>query len=96
LTTDGRAFISFGLCYAYAGATDDCGSAAQRFEWCNQQVCNVCLEGENLTDCQANVQKRVCKADFDRATVACQPFTTITTGVCLDNVNVMMTLCGGR
>ena len=95
-TSDGRNFVDFGLCYAYAGASDGCGSSAHTLEWCIQKVCNVCLDGQNPTDCKNGAIAGACKSSYDATISSCSAFGDIVNTTCGGSGNVVGVLCGGN
>ncbi|MCW5835245.1 MAG: hypothetical protein KIS78_22785 [Labilithrix sp.] len=95
-TNDGRVFVSFGHCYARAGAPDTCGDGAHELEWCLQKICNVCSDGQSLADCRLVEREGGCKRGLDRTLAACGNNSQIINNTCRGSGDVVAVLCGGK
>lgn len=95
-TSDGRVYVAFGHCYAYAGAPDQCGDSAHELEWCLQKVCNVCSAGLSLADCRNTEREKSCKRGLDRTIATCSGSGTIVNTICRTSADVVATMCGAR
>lgn len=95
-TNDGRVFVSFGHCYARAGAPDACGDSALELEWCLQKICNVCTDGQSLADCRLAERDTGCKRGLDRTLAACGNNAQIINNTCRGSGDVVGVLCGGK